>query len=65
VLRIGRVTSDRQQNPIARRQPNLDLRVMRPMRSVQLDFTDRSSVFDLALYLGRWEAAHPDQENDL
>jgi hypothetical protein len=32
------------------------------MRIVHLDFTDSSSLFDLALYLDKWDATPPGQE---
>src|SRR5271170_848276 len=33
--------------------------VMRPVRSVQLDFTDSSRSCDLPLQQGKWDDAHP------
>ena len=37
---------------------------MRPVRSVQLDFLDGSSLTDLVIYLGQYDITHAEQEID-
>ena len=39
-------------------------RVMKPIRSVQLDFTDSSGWTDLTVYLGQRDSTHPELGTD-